>query len=442
MKPVLFANARIVDPSQGLDEVTSLLMQDGRVAGIGRDVHGPEGAQILDVAGLVMAPGLIDVHVHLREPGQEDRETIATGALSAVAGGFTGICAMPNTDPVIDNQGAVGFVKAKGEAAALARVYPIGCVSVGQRGERLAEFGEMTAAGAVAVSDDGHPVMSSHLMRTALEYARTFGIPVADHCEDLALAAGGAMHEGIVSTRLGLKGIPAAAEEIHVARDIILAELTGGHVHLCHMSTRGSVELIRRAKHRGLQVTAEAAPHHFTLTHERCDGYDTSAKMNPPLREAEDRDAIRGALADGTIDCIATDHAPHHYDAKEREFDDAPNGIIGLETALSLAWRELVLSGRMTLPALIDRMSCAPARLWHLGGGTLRPGSPADLVLFDPAAEWRVEPARLRSRSRNTPWAGETLPGVVRATYVGGRSVFVRTGDPADGASAGKRRQA
>jgi dihydroorotase len=435
---VLFTNARIVDPSQRLDEVTSLLMRDGRVAAIGRDVQGPEGAEILDVAGLVMAPGLIDVHVHLREPGQEDRETIATGALSAVAGGFTGICAMPNTDPVIDNQGAVGFVKAKGEAAALARVYPIGCVSVGQRGERLAEFGEMTAAGAVAVSDDGHPVMSSHLMRTALEYARTFGIPVADHCEDLALAAGGAMHEGIVSTRLGLKGIPAAAEEIHVARDIILAELTGGHVHLCHMSTRGSVELIRRAKHRGLQVTAEAAPHHFTLTHERCDGYDTSAKMNPPLREAEDRDAIRGALADGTLDCIATDHAPHHYDAKEREFDDAPNGIIGLETALSLAWRELVLSGRMTLPTLIERMSCAPARLWHLGGGTLRPGSPADLVLFDPAAEWRVEPARLRSRSRNTPWAGETLPGVVRATYVGGRSVFVRTAEPADGRNAGK----
>lgn len=439
MKPVLFTNARIVDPSQGLDEVTSLLMQDGQVAGIGRDVQGPEGVEILDVAGLVIAPGLIDVHVHLREPGQEDRETIATGALSAVAGGFTGICAMPNTDPVIDNQGAVGFVKAKGEAAALARVYPIGCVSVGQRGERLAEFGEMTAAGAVAVSDDGHPVMSSHLMRTALEYARTFGIPVADHCEDLALAAGGAMHEGIVSTRLGLKGIPAAAEEIHVARDIILAELTGGHVHLCHMSTRGSVELIRRAKHRGLQVTAEAAPHHFTLTHERCDGYDTSAKMNPPLREAEDREAIREALADGTLDCIATDHAPHHYDAKEREFDDAPNGIIGLETALSLAWRELVLSGRMTLPTLIERMSCAPARLWHLGGGTLRPGSPADLVIFDPAGEWRVEPARLRSRSRNTPWAGETLPGVVRATYVGGRSVFVRTTEPADGQQAGRR---
>ena len=390
----------------------------------GQGIGTPDGATMIDATGLIVAPGLIDVHVHLREPGHEDRETIATGAASAVAGGFTGVCAMPNTDPVIDNQGAVGFVKAKGEAAGLARVYPIGCVSVGQKGEQLAEFGEMIAAGAVAVSDDGHPIMSSHLMRTALEYARTFGIPVADHCEDMPLAAGGAMHEGIVSTRLGLKGIPAAAEEIHVARDIILAELTGGHVHLCHMSTRGSVELIRRAKHKGLRVTAEAAPHHFSLTHERCEGYDTNAKMNPPLRESEDRDAIRQALADGTLDCIATDHAPHHYDAKEREFDDAPNGIVGLETALSLALRELVLSKLMTLPTLIERMSCAPARLWHLPAGTLRPGSAADLVAFDPAATWTVEPARFRSKSRNTPWAGEVLPGVVRFTLVGGRTVI------------------
>jgi dihydroorotase len=424
MKPLFFRNGRVIDPSQKLDEVTSILVLDGCVAGIGHDVAVPDGAEVVDASGLVIAPGLIDVHVHLREPGQEDRETIATGAMSAAAGGFTGICAMPNTDPVIDNQGAVGFVKAKGEAAGLARVYPIGCVSVGQRGEQLAEFGEMAAAGAVAVSDDGHPIMSSHLMRTALEYARTFGIPVADHCEDMPLAAGGAMHEGIVSTRLGLKGIPAAAEEIHVARDIILAELTGGHVHLCHMSTRGSVELIRRAKHKGLRVTAEAAPHHFSLTHERCEGYDTNAKMNPPLREAEDRDAIRAALADGALDCIATDHAPHHYDAKEREFDDAPNGIVGLETALSLALRELVSSGLMALPALIERMSCAPARLWHLPGGTLRKGAAADIVVFDPKATWTVDPARFRSKSRNTPWAGETLPGIVRATFVGGRRVF------------------
>ena len=246
--PILFRGGRVVDPSQGLDEVTHLLVVDGRIAAIGRDIGSPDGAQIVEAGGWVIAPGLIDVHVHLREPGQEDRETIATGAASAVAGGFTGICAMPNTDPVIDNQSAVGFVKSRGEAAGLARVFPIGCISVGQKGERLAEFGEMVAAGAVAVSDDGHPVMSSQLMRTALEYARTFGIPVADHCEDTPLAHGGAMHEGIISTRLGLKGIPAAAEEIHVARDCILAALTGGHVHLCHMSTRGSVDLISSAK--------------------------------------------------------------------------------------------------------------------------------------------------------------------------------------------------
>jgi dihydroorotase len=423
MKPILFTNGRVLDPSRGLDEVQSLLIVDGRIAAVGRDVGVPDDAQVIDAAGLWIAPGLIDVHVHLREPGQEERETIASGARSAVAGGFTGICAMPNTDPVIDNQGAVGFVKAKGEAAGLARVYPIGCVSVGQRGEQLAEFGEMTAAGAVAVSDDGHPIMSSHLMRTALEYAQTFGIPVADHCEDLALAAGGAMHEGLVATRLGLRGIPAAAETIHVARDIILSRLTGGHVHLCHMSTCGSVEMIRRAKESGARVTAEAAPHHFTLTHERCEGYDTNAKMNPPLREAADCDAVRAGLADGTLDCIATDHAPHHYDAKEREFDDAPNGIIGLETAFSLALRELVMSGLLSPLTLIERMSTAPARLWHLSGGTLQLGERADVTVVDPESRWVVDPSRMHSKSRNTPWAGESLPGVVRYTLVGGRIV-------------------
>jgi dihydroorotase len=425
---VLIRGGRIIDPTQKLDDMGDVLLQNGKVVATGRGIGTPDGALVLDATGLIVAPGLIDVHVHLREPGHEDRETIATGAASAVAGGFTGVCAMPNTDPVIDNQGAVGFVKAKGEAAALARVYPIGCVSVGQRGEQLAEFGEMVGAGAVAVSDDGHPVMSSHLMRTALEYALTFGIPVADHCEDMPLAQGGQMHEGLVSTRLGLKGIPSAAEEIHVARDIILSELTSGHVHLCHMSTRGSVELIRRAKEKGLRVTAEAAPHHFTLTHDRCEGYDTNAKMNPPLREAEDRDAIRQALADGTLDCIATDHAPHHYDAKEREFDEAPNGIIGLETALSLALRELVVPGLLSLMTLIDRMSAAPARLWHLPGGSLRPGTVADVVVFDPTATWTVDPARFRSKSRNTPWGGEMLPGLVRWTLVDGRVVYQAAG--------------
>jgi dihydroorotase len=423
-RPLLLRGGRVIDPANGRDQVADVLLERGTVRDVGLNLGAPDDAQVIDVAGLVVAPGLIDVHVHLREPGQEERETIATGAASAVAGGFTGICAMPNTDPVIDNQAAVGFVKAKGEAAGLARVYPIGCISVGQRGERLAEFGEMVAAGAVAVSDDGHPVMSSQLMRNALEYALTFGIPVADHCEDAPLAKGGAMHEGIVAARLGLKGIPSAAEEIHVARDCILSGLTGGHVHLCHMSTRGSVDLIRRAKEQGLKVTAEAAPHHFALTHDRVGDYDTNAKMNPPLREEEDREAIRAAIADGTIDCIATDHAPHHYDAKEREFDDAPNGIIGLETALSIALQQLVRPGLIDLSTMIERMSAAPARLWHLPGGSLGRGQVADVVVFDPDATWTVDPARIRSRSRNSPWLGEELPGVVRWTIVGGRVVF------------------
>jgi dihydroorotase len=353
-------------------------------------------------------------------------ETIMSGARAAVAGGFTAVCAMPNTDPVTDNQAAVGFILAQSARAKAARVYPIGAVSVGQRGESLAEFGELVAAGAVAVSDDGKPVVSSHMMRTALEYARTFNIPVADHCEDLTLAEGGAMHEGLISTRLGLKGIPSAAEEIMVARDIILAELTGGHVHLCHMSTRGSVDLIRRAKEKGLKVTSEATPHHFSLTHEACEGYHTNAKMNPPLREAEDREAIRQALRDGTIDVIASDHAPHGYDAKEREFDDAPNGILGLETALGLAITELVVTGVLTMPQLMLRMSTEAARIFGLPGGSLTVGAPADVVVFDPAAVWTVEPSRFYSKSRNTPFGGRQLTGRVEWTLVGGRVVYRR----------------
>ena len=422
MRPLLLKGGRVIDPSRGLDQVADLLVQDGKIAAVGAGIGAPEGAEVRSVAGMVVAPGLVDVHVHLREPGNEDEETVASGTRAAVAGGFTAVCAMPNTDPVTDNQAAVGFIVRQSVRAASARVYPIGAVSVGQKGERLAEFGEMVGAGAVAVSDDGRPVASGHLMRTALEYARTFGIPVADHCEDPSLSAGGVMHEGLVAARLGLKGMPAAAEEIMVARDCLLAELTGGHVHLCHMSTRGSVELIRRAKERGVPVTAEVTPHHLTLTDHACEGYDTQAKMNPPLREAADVAALRAALKEGVLDCIASDHAPHAYDEKEAAFDDAPFGIVGLETAFAVAYTELVQGGILTLPALLARMSTEPARIFHLPGGTLAPGAPADVAVLDPAAQWTVDPTAFRSKSRNSPFAGRALAGRAVLTIVAGKT--------------------
>ena len=424
MTDLLIRGGRVIDPSRGTDDVADVLLRDGKIEAVGRNIPAEAGASVLDAAGKVVAPGLIDIHVHLREPGFEHAETIATGAMAAAAGGFTAVCAMPNPDPVTDSQATVGFVLRQAARAGKARVYPIAAVSIGQKGEQLTEFGELVGAGAVAVSDDGKPVASSHLMRTALEYAQTFGIAVADHCEDLSLARGGAMHEGLISARLGLKGIPSAAEEIMVARNIILAGLTGGRVHLCHMSTRGSVELIRRGKELGLRVTAEATPHHFTLTHESCLGYDTNAKMNPPLREAADRDAIREGLRDGTIDCIASDHAPHHYDAKEREFDDAPNGIVGLETSLGLAIRELVEPGLLTLPVLLARMSTIPAGVFGLPGGTLAVGAPADVVVLDPALRWVVRREELHSRSGNSPFLGEPLVGRALVTIVGGKVVF------------------
>ena len=421
IRPILLRGGRVVDPAQGIDRVSSVMLTGGTVSEIADRITPPDDAIILECDGAIVSPGMIDVHCHLREPGREDVETVATGARAALAGGFTAVCAMPNTEPVTDNQAAVGFIVRQAQRANGARVYPIGAISVGQRGEALAEFGEMVGAGAVAVSDDGRPVVSAHLMRTALEYARTFNIPVVDHCEEPTLARGGAMNEGIVSARLGLKGIPSEAEEIMVIRDILLARRTGGHVHIAHASTKGSVELIRWGKERGIRVTAEVCPHHLALTEDAVEGYNTNAKMNPPLRTADDVAALRDAVRDGTIDIICTDHAPHHYDEKEREFADAPNGIVGLETALGVVMTSLVASGIIDYPLLVERMAAAPARIFGLPGGSLRTGEPADVTVIDPERRWIVDPSAFLSKGRNTPWAGRELQGAARYTIVGGR---------------------
>lgn len=411
---------RVVDPSQGLDGPAQVIVEAGRIAAVGPELERPEDARSIDATGLVVAPGFIDLHVHFREPGGEHKETIASGARAAVAGGFTTVWTMPNTDPPIDDPAAVGFVKAAGEAARGARVMPIGAASIGMKGEQMTEIGGLVAAGAVAVSDDGAPVGHAGLMRRLLEYTQSFGIPVIQHSEVVELAEGGVMNEGSIATALGLRGIPNAAEAAMIARDALLSELTGGHLHVCHVSARESVEQLRLARDKGLRVTSEVTPHHLILTDELVRGYNTEAKVNPPLRTERDVEAVRQALVDGVIDVIATDHAPHHYEEKEREFDDAPFGINGLETAFGLCMKALVEPGHMSLGQLIDRMACAPARIMGLDGGTLRPGAPADVVLLDPSEIWTVEPQSFVSLSHNTPVAGWKLPGRIRRTLVGG----------------------
>ncbi len=423
-RPILLKGGRVVDPAQSLDETVDLLLADGTVARIGTDLDVPEGTEVVDCSGTVILPGLIDVHVHLREPGGEHKETIASGARAAAAGGFTAVCAMPNTDPVIDSPATVGFVAAAGRDAKASRVYPVGALSVGQKGEQLTEIGELVEAGAVAITDDGLPVMDSGLMRLALEYAQAFGIPVADHAEDVGLSRGGVMNEGVVSARLGLKGKPNAAEDVHIVREVLLAELTGGHIHLQHVSTRHGVEAIRQAKARGVKVTAEACPHHLLLTDEAVDGYRTDAKMNPPLRSEEDREAVREGFLDGTLDHLATDHAPHHYEEKEQAFDGAPFGIVGLETAVGLILTHFVHTEALDLATFVERASAQPARVFGLEGGHLKEGGAADVTVLDLERTWTVDPERFLSRSRNTPFAGWELRGGPVRTIVGGRTIW------------------
>ncbi len=420
---LLIKGGRVLDPSQSHDKVADLFIEDGRVAQIAGETS-EEGAEVFDATGLIVAPGFIDLHVHLREPGQEYKETVATGAASAVAGGFTAVCAMPNTKPVNDTASVTRYIIEKANEARLARVFPIGAITRSSEGAELAEMAEMKQAGAVAVSDDGHPVMNPQVMRHAMEYARDHGLIVIDHCQDTCLSAGGVMHEGRYSTLLGLKGISHASEESHVARDILLGEITGARVHIAHISTAGSVEMVRQAKQRGVRVTCEVTPHHFSLTDEAVVGFDTNTKMNPPLRSEADRLALIEGIKDGTIDAIATDHAPHHIDEKMLEYDRAPFGIIGLETALGLALTKLHFENNVPIARIVEMLTAGPARAFSLSGGTLAKGAAADVVIFDPEKEWTVDPARFRSRSRNTPFIGWSLKGAVVATFVNGREVF------------------
>lgn len=428
MMRLLIANGYLIDPTQGVNAGKNLLIEDGRVAALlDRGDDAPEGTEVFDATGLVVAPGFIDLHVHLREPGQEYKETIETGTRAAVAGGWTSVCAMPNTDPVNDNAAVTRFIIEQAERAGLANVFPVGAITRGSQGTELAEMGEMKKAGIVAVSDDGQPVSSAGVMRRAMEYARGFDLTVVDHCEDRTLAAGGVMHEGLWSLRLGLQGIPALAEEADAMRDCALAEMTGARVHLAHVSTKGALDAVRKAKRRGINVTCEVTPHHWTLADAEVEGYDTNTKMNPPLRSAEHLEAILEGLSDGTIDAIATDHAPHHSDEKALEYDHAPFGITGLETAVGLALDRLVHRGVIGLERLVELCSTNPARIFNLADrGTLRAGAWGDVTILDPDRVWTFDATRSASKSRNTPFHDWTFRGAAVATIVAGKILYRR----------------
>lgn len=425
---LLIANGHLIDPSAPENTGMSVLIEDGRVTGwLKQNETPPEGCEIFDASGLLVAPGFIDMHVHLREPGQEHKETIASGCAAAVAGGWASVCPMPNTNPVNDNAAITRYMIEQAAKAGLANVFPIGAITKSSDGSELAEMGEMKAAGAIAVSDDGRPVPNAGIMRRAMQYARDFDLPVIDHCEDKSLSSGGVMHEGRISLLLGLKGMPALAEEIDAVRDILIARETGARIHIAHVSTKGAIEAVRRAKNEGINVTCEVTPHHFTFTDAAVEGYDTNTKMAPPLRSEDHLEAVLEGLRDGTIDAIATDHAPHHSDEKALEYDRAPFGITGLETALGLAFTELVHKGVIDLVRLVELCSTNPAKIFGLAGrGSLTPGSIADVTILDPELQWTYSNAESRSKSKNNPFDGRQFHGAAVATIVAGKVVFKR----------------
>jgi len=428
MKPLLIHGGHIIDPGQGIDEAASLLIEDGKISWLGKGeiTPPPTDYDMLDASGLIVCPGFVDLHCHLRQPGFEEKETIATGTRAAARGGFTTICCMPNTEPPLDNRATIDYVKSTAASEGIVRVLPIGCISRGRKGEELTGMAELASAGAIAFSDDGEPALNSDLMRQAMDYSRVSGLPIIDHCEDTALSKGGQVNEGAISTKLGLKGIPNAAEEIIVARDLALAQLTGGWLHVAHTTTKGSVDLIRRAREKGIRVTAEVTPHHLTLTEEAVTGYNTNAKVNPPLRTRQDIEALIQGLKENVIDIIATDHAPHTEADKQREFALAPFGISGFETALG-SLMSLVHGKKLTLATLISKLTCEPARI--IGNkygklGTLAIGAPADITIFDPAREWVVDTRAFASRGKNTPLEGSVLKGRIMATIFQGKLVY------------------